>query len=184
MPSWTWTLGALAVALAMDATAAAACHGLTARGARTGASLALAFGIFQSAMTLGGWALGSLVGRWIEAWDHWIAFALLGAIGAKMLHDAYTGEPGERRALTLLTLLALAFATSVDALAAGVTLPALGVPIAASIVTIGVVTGVLSGAGFAAGRQLGAAIGPRLEMLGGVVLIALGAKILIEHLSA
>ncbi len=186
MPSWIWTLSALAVALAMDATAAAACHGFAARDARvrTGVTLALTFGIFQSAMALGGWALGSLFGRWIDAWDHWIAFALLGALGAKMLYDAHTCEAGERRALSLLSLLALAFATSVDALAAGVTLPALGVPIAVSIVAIGVVTAVLSGAGFAAGRRLGATIGPRLELVGGVVLIALGAKILIENLSA
>lgn len=187
VPSWTWTLTALAVALAMDATAAAACHGLGAKRARvrTGVALAITFGVFQSAMTLAGWGLGALAGPWIEAWDHWIAFALLSALGAKMMHEAYTsaGEPSERSALTLLTLLGLAFATSVDALAAGVTLPALGVPVAASIVAIGVVTGVLSGAGFAAGRRLGASVGPRLDMLGGAVLIALGAKILIEHLS-
>jgi putative Mn2+ efflux pump MntP len=188
VPSWTWTLTALAGALAMDATAAAACRGLAAKRARLseGLAIALTFGIFQSAMTLGGWALGALVGPWFRAWDHWIAFALLLLVGGKMLHEAYTaaGEESEPRALTTLTLISLAFATSVDALAAGVTLPTLGVPIVASIVAIGVVTSVLSGAGFAAGRRLGATIGPRLDMLGGVVRIALGAKILIEHLSA
>lgn len=188
VPSWTWTLTALAVALAMDATAAATCRGLVARRARfrEGLSLALTFGIFQSAMALGGWALGALAGPWIQAWDHWVAFALLSAVGAKMLHEAYTsaGEDSEPPALTTFTMIGLAFATSIDALAAGVTLPTLDVPIAASIAVIGATTSVLSGAGFAAGRRLGATLGPRLDMVGGVVLIALGAKILIEHLSA
>ena len=91
VPSWTWTLTALAGALAMDATAAAACHGLGAKRARvrTGVTLAITFGIFQSAMTLAGWGLGALAGPWIEAWDHWIAFALLSALGAKMMHEAW-----------------------------------------------------------------------------------------------
>lgn len=170
MPSFGWTLLALSVALAMDATAAAACRGLVARRSRVreGVAIATTFGLFQGAMALGGWTLGSVLGPWIGAWDHWIAFALLSLVGGKMLHDAYTadGEPSEARALTLVTLIGLAFATSLDAFAAGVTLPALGAPVATSILAIAAVTCVLSGAGFAAGRWL-AALGSRLDMLGG-----------------
>lgn len=186
MPSSAWTLFALAIGLAMDATAVAACRGLAAKRARVreGASLALAFGFFQAAMALGGWALGSFFGAWLGAWHHWIACALLIAIGGKMLHEAFTsdGEPANGDALGFVTLLGLSFATSVDAFAAGVTLPALRLPIAASILAIGVVTAVLSAIGFAAGRRVGAAIGARLDLLGGAVLIALGIKILIEQI--
>lgn len=185
MPTWTWTLIVLSVALAMDATAVAATRGLAATRARVreGLAIALTFGLFQGGMALGGWAFGRVVGRWVEAWDHWIAFALLLAIGAKMLHEAFESEEESPPTLTLLTLITLAFATSIDAFAAGITLPTIGAPVLASVLAIGVTTTALSGVGFAAGRRLGAAIGRRLDVVGGVVLMLLGVKILVEHLA-
>lgn len=182
MPSWTWAVAALSVGLAMDATAVAATRGLTASRARVreGLLLALTFGAFQGAMTLGGWALGRVLGRWIEDWDHWIAFGLLVLIGGTMLHEAYASDgESDPPPLTVLSLFGLGLATSIDAFAAGVTLPTIGAPVATSVLAIGATTAVLSGLGFAAGRTLGAALGRRLDAVGGVVLVLLGLKILL-----
>src|SRR5690606_15299371 len=178
------------VGLAMDATAAAAARGVAAGRVRWRevAAVALAFGGFQAAMPLLGWLAGDALGAGAAAWDHWIAFALLGGLGGKMLLDARRGgeaeEPGASGApaLSLHVLLLLAVATSIDALAAGVTLPALGVPIAPALLSIGVTTAALSGAGVLLGSRLGGA-GSRLPALGGLVLVGLGVKILVEHLA-
>ena len=179
---------ALAVGLAMDATAAAAARGLQARRVRPRdvALVALLFGGFQAAMPLGGWLLGRSIGPAVAAWDHWIAFVLLCVIGLKTMWDA-RGPEGERvegEAFDLRTLVVLAVATSIDAFAIGVTLPMMGAPLALSLPTIGLTTAVLSAAGIFAGRRFGAALGRRLEAFGGLVLLLLGSKILIEHLSA
>jgi putative Mn2+ efflux pump MntP len=111
---------------------------------------------------------------------------LLGAIGGKMILE--TREPkdtgNERDPFALRVLLLLAIATSIDALAVGITLPMLGAPLALSLITIGVATALLSAAGLWLGRRFGALFGTRLELVGGVVLIALGARILVEHLLA
>ena len=185
MPAWTWSLLALALALSMDAMAVAAARGLGARehALRDGAVLALAFGVFQGVMPAIGWAAGSLLGSWAEAWDHWIAFALLVLIGAKMLVEAVkdAGATEPLKPLGLRMVLGLSIATSVDALAAGLTLPALGAPLLTSLVAIGVTTTLLTALGFALGRRLGKMAGRRLDALGGVLLIALGTKVLFEH---
>lgn len=186
----TWAVLVLAVGLAMDATAVAASRGLAASRITRGHVLrvALFFGGFQALMPLVGYAVGSRFGAAVEAWDHWIAFSLLGIIGGKMLWESRHAKPEEPRtdaqlfALPVMTVLAIA--TSIDALAVGVTLPMLDAPLALSIITIGVVTAVFSALGLFAGRRFGAALGPRLDAAGGVVLIALGTKILVEHLSA
>jgi putative Mn2+ efflux pump MntP len=172
----------LSVGLAMDATAAAAARGAAATSLRWRAVLAVAllFGGFQALMPLIGWAIGGAIGPRVEAWDHWIAFGLLAAIGLKMLWEARAAKPAADADGRVLVVLAVA--TSVDALAAGVTLPLVGAPLLPSIVTIGITTAVLSGVGYVAGRRLGAAIGGRLDAVGGLVLIGLGVKILAEHL--
>jgi putative Mn2+ efflux pump MntP len=178
----------LAVGLAMDATAVSAARGFaTARILpRHVLLVALFFGGFQALMPLLGWFIGSTVGRLVGDWDHWIAFALLGFIGAKMLWEAReTDESGtlkDKDLFGLHVMLALAIATSIDALAAGITLPMIGAPLLISVVTIGVTTALLSAAGLYAGRRFGALLGKRLDVLGGVVLIGLGVKILIDHL--
>jgi len=176
---------ALSIGLAMDATAVAAARGLAAREhtVRDGTALALAFGLFQGVMPVIGWALSEAFGAVLGAWDHWIAFGLLCALGAKMLHEALTHDEGKPiEPLGARMLVTLAFATSVDALAAGITLPALGAPIGIAVLAIGLVTAVLSALGFALGRRLGAMAGRRLDAFGGLVLIGLGVKVLVEHL--
>ncbi len=187
------SLLALAVGLAMDATAVSAARGLAAPRLRPVHFVLVAgfFGGFQALMPLLGWLLGSRFGRFVEAWDHWLAFGLLGAIGVKMMLEARSAPAGEGEEVVAQTeqqlfgprvMLLLAIATSIDALAAGITLPMLGTPLVVSLATIGLVTGALSALGLAAGRRFGARLGRRLDLVGGVVLIGLGTKILIEHL--
>jgi putative Mn2+ efflux pump MntP len=182
----------LALGLAMDATAVAAARGVAVRAieARHVALVALFFGGSQALMPALGWWLGAAVGSYVAAWDHWIAFALLGGIGAKMLwearggggddnDDAVEGDPFGLRVMTVL-----AIATSIDALAAGVTLPLLGAPFVLTIATIGVVTAVLSAGGLYLGRALARTLGSKLDIVGGLALVGLGVKILAEHLTA
>jgi putative Mn2+ efflux pump MntP len=181
---------ALAVGLSMDAMAVAATKGLTARRVSAAEALRVAFlfGAFQAAMPAIGATVGARFASVIEAWDHWIVFVLLGGIGAKMIHDAV--KPPEAHDASTADvfawrgLLLLAVATSIDALAAGLTLPLLDVNVPAALVTIGVTTALLSFAGVYLGRRFGERLGKRLDLLGGVILIVLGVKTLIEHLRA
>ena len=178
----------LAIGLAMDATAVAAARGLAAPQApwSDALRLALLFGAFQAGMPLLGWMAGARIGPWIAAWDHWIAFALLAGIGGKMLWEAFRGDEEaspEGGSFRLRALLLLAVATSIDALAVGVTLPLLRAPLLLTIVTIGVTTTLLSLAGVYAGRRFGARLGRHLDAFGGLVLIGIGARILVQHLS-
>jgi putative Mn2+ efflux pump MntP len=182
----------LAVGLAMDATAVAAARGCTTPKIlpRHVALVAAFFGGFQALMPLIGWLLGSRVGPLVQAWDHWIAFALLAAIGGKMLWEARPSAreegDGDRQAdlFGVKVLLLLAVATSIDSLAVGITLPILNAPLLLSLTTIGVTTALLSAVGLVAGRRFGSMLGKRLDIAGGVMLIGLGTKILVEHLSA
>jgi putative Mn2+ efflux pump MntP len=180
----------LAFGLSMDAMAVAAARGLMVERVRARHVLLVAslFGGFQALMPLLGWSLGSRVGKSIAAWDHWLIFALLGGIGAKMLWEAFYGgeqEPlSETEAFGLKVMLLLAIATSIDAFAAGVALPLLDAPLGVSLLAIGLTTAALSALGLFAGHRFGAALGSRLDALGGLVLIGLGTKTLIEHLSA
>lgn len=177
----------LAVGLAMDATAVSAARGLAVQRieARHVARVALCFGSAHVLLPLLGWQLGSRIGPAVEAWDHWIAFALLGGIGAKTIYEALThdddeGVPADPFSTRLM--IALALATSVDAFAVGVTLPLLGAPLLLSLATIGAVTAALSVLGLYAGRRFGALLGPRLEVAGGAVLILIGTHILADHM--
>ena len=180
---------ALGFGLAMDATAVSVVRGMAVARVRVRdvAAVALWFGGFQAAMPLAGWLLGRGIGRWMADWDHWIAFGLLSLLGLRMIVEALRGGdevdaiPG--RPFRPSLMLPLAVATSIDALAAGVTLPVLGASLATALVVIGATTAVLSAAGLFAGRRFGAALGRRLDAVGGLVLIGLGTKILIEHLT-
>lgn len=187
----------LAVGLAMDAVAVAAARGIAAPIFRLREALVIGvfFGVFQGGMPVLGWQLGALLGPLVERWDHWIAFALLVGLGSKMLVESWKesrepdgGAPApaaERRSeLRLGTLIALSVATSIDAFAVGITLPMLGAPLLLAVVTIGVTTAVLSAGGFAAGRRFGDVLGRRVDIAGGLALIVLGTKILLEHLGA
>lgn len=178
----------LALGLAMDATAVSAARGVAVSRVlpRHVLLVAVFFGGFQAAMPLVGWLVGAHVGAWVQAWDHWIAFALLAAIGGKMIWEAWQSDddapPRDADLFGWKVMTVLAIATSIDALAVGFTLPLLGAPMLLSIATIGVVTALASALGLFAGRRFGAILGRRLDLVGGLVLIGLGVKILIEHL--
>lgn len=182
----------LAMSVAMDATAVAAARGLATPKVQLRHVVLVAglFGGFQAGMPVLGWLIGRRIGPLVQAWDHWIAFALLIAIGGKMLWDARGAdrddlvETGTQDLYRMRVMLVLAIATSIDAMAVGVTLPMLDAPLLLSIVTIGVTTAAFSAAGLFAGRRFGVHLGSRLDVLGGLVLVGLGAKILIEHLLA
>jgi manganese efflux pump family protein len=181
----------LAFGLSMDAMAVAAARGLAVRtiGLRHVALVAGFFGGFQALMPLFGWLLGNRVGKAIAAWDHWVIFVLLGGIGGKMLweafhHDDEQAPLDEADAFGIRVMLLLAIATSIDALAAGFALPLMGAPLGVSLAAIGITTATLSALGLFAGHHFGAALGSRLDAVGGIVLIGLGTKTLIEHLSA
>lgn len=171
----------LALALAMDAFAVALTQGARFRPSLAGGTaIAGTFGLFQGIMPLVGWGIGAVAFAYIAAIDHWIAFGLLAFLGVRML-GGHVGEEEASHALTGKVLLVAGVATSVDALAAGITLPTLEVaPLIAGLV-IGVVTLVLSGFGVVLGRMAGDAFGEWAERIGGVILIALGVKILAEH---
>jgi putative Mn2+ efflux pump MntP len=177
----------LSIALAMDAFAVSLVKGASgAARKRDALKLGATFGLAQGLMPLVGWFLGIAFASTFKMFDHWIAFVLLSVLGGRMLLEAR--DPGtpvtDRRALSLLNLLVAAFATSIDAAAAGITLPLLGSSIPAACLTIGVVTGALCVAGFLVGSEAGAKVGKHAEFVGGLVLIGLGLRILIEHLSA
>ena len=183
---------ALAVGLSMDAAAVAAARGLATPVLRPRHVLlvALFFGGFQGLMPWLGFLLGTSLGPLVQAFDHWIAFVLLVGLGAKMLWEARGGADNDDSSTdqapaadlwNLRTLLLLAVATSIDAFAVGVMLPMLQAPLLLSVLTIGVTTAVLSALALLAGRRLGALLGSRLDAVGGLVLVGLGIKILVEH---
>ena len=183
-------LALIAVGLSMDAFAVSVCKGLGMKRLDMGQALVIAlfFGGFQALMPLAGWALGSGFQSYIEPVDHWIAFALLAFIGGKMLYDAFHEEDGdepvagEAARLDLKEILMLAIATSIDALAVGVSFAFLQVDIVPAISLIGAITFALSLVGVAAGHQFGARFEKPATVVGGVVLILIGLKILLEHL--
>jgi putative Mn2+ efflux pump MntP len=179
-----WAAVALAFGLAMDATAVSAARGLTARSAREVVILPLVFGGFQAAMAALGWLAGRWAGPYIAAWDHWVAFGLLVAIGGKMVIDAWRERNDDAPAVpgTTALYLGLALATSIDAAAAGITLPLVPVAPWLSLTLIGAITAACSAAGHIAGRHAGKRLGSGLAILGGIVLIAIGAQLLIRHL--
>ena len=180
----------IGVGLSMDAFAVAICQGLSMEKLnwRHGAVIALFFGVFQALMPLAGWFLGSRFSGYIQDVDHWVAFVLLGIIGINMVRESFAKEEEEETACTAaeqldyrrLTLMALA--TSIDALAVGVTFAFLDVAILPAISTIGVTTFCLSLVGVAVGNFFGERYKRRAEFVGGAILILLGCKIILEHL--
>ncbi|MEG2140383.1 MAG: manganese efflux pump MntP family protein [Bilophila sp.] len=182
-------LFALAVALAMDAFAVAVCTGCTLQRVTLGhfVRLSLAFGFFQFLMPIVGWYLGLSVRGLIEAWDHWIAFALLAWIGGNMIRSALTPQSSCKTATDDPTrgrkLIILAVATSIDALAVGLSFSMLHLTIWGPALLIGVVCASITAGGLLAGKLLAKAdlFGRWAELLGGCVLLAIGLKILYEH---
>ncbi len=176
----------LAVGLAMDAFAVAICKGLcvTKPQAKHYLCIGLWFGGFQALMPIIGYGLGSAFEEYITAWDHWIAFVLLLLIGISMMKEALSKESeGVNGSFAVKTMLPLAIATSIDALAVGVTFALLpNVNITAAVAFIGVMTFILSAMGLCIGNVFGLKYKSRAEMTGGIILILMGLKILLEHL--
>lgn len=171
----------LALALAMDAFAVALTQGAKFRpDARGGLAIAATFGIFQALMPLAGWVIGAVALIYVEAVDHWIAFGLLAFLGVRML-GGHVGEEEASHALTGRALLLAGVATSIDALAAGITLPTLVVAPLLAVALIGLVTFAMSGAGVMLGRVAGDRWGEWAERAGGLILIGLGLRILAQH---
>ena len=180
------TLFGIAIALAMDAFAVALGTGLILP-KLTGRHLfrfGFHFGLFQALMPVLGWLAGISLREQIEAFDHWLAFGLLTLVGGKMLWEAWQGDdesPRDSDPTRGLSLVTLSIATSIDALAVGLSLAILGVTIWTPALVIGLIAGVLTVCGMLLGSRLGRAWGTGVEIFGGLVLIAIGVKILIEH---
>ncbi len=172
----------LALALAMDAFAAALSQGAAGAGRGAALKIGAAFGFAQGAMPLLGWGLGLAFARVLQAVDHWVALILLSALGLKMLREAFAAGGGEPpRRFSGWGLFTAAIATSIDAAAAGLTLPTLGLPILLSVATIGATTAILSWGGVLAGRAAGQWLGRYAEVAGGLILIGIGVKIFVQH---
>jgi putative Mn2+ efflux pump MntP len=175
---------ALAVALALDATAVSAARAVSGTTVGAAMRMAIAFGVFQSGMAAIGWFAGTEAARFINTWDHWLALTLLSLIGGKMIYEGVRAKPDDGPAAATIgwgELMVLSVATSIDALVAGVTLPLLAVREEVSIALIGAITFALSLVGARAGHVLGSRLGKRLEIAGGLALVAIGVKIVMDH---
>ena len=176
----------IAVGLSMDAFAVSICKGLATKkvGVKHMLIVGLWFGGFQALMPLIGYFLGSTFEEYITRFDHWVAFVLLALIGGNMIREALSGEEEKANdSLGVREMLTLAVATSIDALAVGVTFALLpGVNIAAAVSFIGVITFVISAAGIKVGNAFGTKCNSKAGLAGGVILILIGLKILLEHL--
>lgn len=168
----------------MDAFAVSVCKGLSVQKVKPKHYLIVAayFGGFQALMPLLGYLLGVRFEVMVANVDHWIAFVLLGLIGANMVRESRAGEEKLDDSFTVSTMLLLAVATSIDALAIGVTFAFLGVNIVEAIILIGITTGIISGVGLKIGNVFGSRYKSKAEMAGGIVLILMGIKILVQHL--
>ena len=182
-----WEIVLIALGLSMDAFAVSLCKGIGAGKVKIKHMLivGLWFGCFQAAMPLGGYFLGGTFSGYIESFDHWIAFVLLLFIGGKMIFDSFKKDEDKKETnpFAFTVMLLMAVATSIDALAVGITfafLPDVNIWLAIGI--IGALTFILSAAGTKIGSIFGNKLSSKAEFIGGLILIAMGVKILVEHL--
>ncbi len=180
----------LLIALSMSMDAFAVCLGAGTQPRTTGPRpvfrLAFHFGLFQFFMPVIGWFAGTTLVRYISAYDHWVAFGLLAFVGIRMIRSGFDPTNAEQKndPSRGWTLVLLAFATSIDALAVGFSLGVVGVTIWYPAVVIGLVTGLISWLGIYLGNRLGQKFGKRMEIIGGIILILIGIRILLSHLLA
>lgn len=176
----------IAIGLSMDAFAVSVANGVSMKTLRVRHAFMIAFffGAFQALMPVIGWLAGLRVADFIEQYDHWIAFVLLSIIGGKMIYESFRIKEAEEDpcSLNIGALLVLSIATSIDALAVGLSFAFLKTAILAPVVIIGAVTFVLSFLGVVIGEKIGHLFESKIEFLGGVILIGIGGKILLEHL--
>ena len=180
------TITVIAVSLAMDAFAVSIVSGAAYRKLKIRHALRIAifFGGFQALMPLVGSLAGLVVKELVTGYDHWLAFALLTAVGGRMIYESFTFKPNARNfnPENIFVLLVLSLATSIDALAVGVTLSLLVTSIATAVIIIGLVTFAFSYFGVWLGKKFSHFFEGTVEAIGGLVLIALGLKILLQHL--
>jgi putative Mn2+ efflux pump MntP len=180
------TIIMIAIGLAMDAFAVSVVSGSAYKQLKIKHAFRIAvfFGGFQAFMPLIGSLAGLSVREYIANYDHWIAFGLLSAVGAKMIYESFKIAPANElfNPSNMLVLLVLSIATSIDALAIGITISLLPVSIATAVITIGLVTFLLSYLGVFIGKKFGHFFENKIKAVGGLILIALGAKIIFEHL--
>lgn len=175
----------IGIALSMDAFAVSICKGLKMQrlNLKQTAVIALFFGGFQALMPLIGWTLGKSFEKFVTSFDHWIAFGLLAFIGIKMIYESFKNEDDGSDAFDIKELFLMAVATSIDALAVGVTFALdKSVKILPSITVIGITTFVLAAIGVFIGHKFGSRYKNKAELAGGIILVVMGAKILLEDL--
>lgn len=176
----------IGIGLAMDAFAMSICKGLSMRKINWKKAIIIAtyFGVFQALMPVIGYRLGTTFEKHITNLDHWVAFILLGAIGANMIKEAFWGDSETLNDMVdFKTMIVLALATSIDALAIGITFAFLKTNILLATLFIGIITFSICILGVKIGNKFGSKYGNKAEFLGGIILIILGTKILIEHVS-
>jgi putative Mn2+ efflux pump MntP len=182
------TIILIAVGLSMDAVAVAVSLGITRKAMNIYNAITVAawFGGFQALMPLIGWLVGFTLRELITGIDHWVAFFLLSFIGVRMIYESFFGKDKDipANSLNLGTLVLLSIATSIDALAVGISFAFIDVPITAPVIIIGSVTFALSLIGVYVGKRVGRLFAKRVSIVGGLILIAIGTKILLEHLGA
>lgn len=175
----------ISIGLAMDAFAVSVCKGLAMKKMswKKAIIIGLYFGIFQAVMPVIGYFLGTTFERFITYVDHWVAFILLVGIGINMVKEAFDKESENRNDnVDMKTMLVLSIATSIDALAIGITFACLKIHIVMPVITIGLITFIISVIGVKIGNRFGDKYGKKAGIMGGVILILLGIKILLEHL--
>ena len=174
----------LSIGLAMDAFAVSICKGLALQKPKSSTMMMIGlwFGGFQAGMPLLGYLLGSVFTKYIEAYDHWIAFILLGYIGGNMIKEAFEKDTELSPDVSVKAMFILAIATSIDAMTVGVTFAFLRVNLWLALTSIGIITFGLSCLGVGIGSHVGEKYGKRAELVGGIVLIVLGTRILLSHL--
>jgi len=177
------TLVLISVGLAMDAFAVSVCKGLSVKESRTRAMLTAGiwFGVFQGVMPVIGYFLGESMYSYIADYDHWVAFLILLVIGINMIRESFSGEEEMDDDMGMKVMLLLAIATSIDAFAVGISLAMDEADIAVSALVIGVITMVLSMAGFRIGALFGHLFSRKAEAAGGIILILIGIKMVLEH---
>jgi len=175
----------IAIGLSMDSFAVSVSNGIMIKNIQLKETILIAtsLAVFQALMPLFGWYLGNNIEQYIKEIDHWIAFSLLSFIGIKMIYESRIEETeGKKDKFSLKTILIQSIATSIDAFAVGISFAVLVSNIVLPIIIIGITTFVFSFVGLKIGKILGNKLGKNVELIGGIILIGIGVKILIEHL--
>ena len=180
------TITLISIGMAMDAFAVSLGIGTAGQISNLRGKIRLAahFGIFQSGMTALGWLAGETIVQFVQGFDHWIALLLLSYVGINLIRSGFNkdGKAFEQDPSTGKILVILSFATSIDAFAVGLSIAFIKVPVFLTVIMIGIVALLLSAVGLFAGVRLGAAFGKRMEIVGGLILLGIGIRVVITHL--